>query len=531
MQAIKRSLTGNFDYYSQSDIKLELVRVDYNPNQPRDSHGRFASSGGGGGGGGGSLSKKKLPELESLAREIGAAIPTRYKNRKSSWIAVIEKAKGKDKINNPAVPVPPKKKRSTGINPKELFDETKPGGKNAIKASEITAELTEKYNGYIPITEYRDRLKGLSREEQDQALYALEQKGLITLGSLVEASRYSGKEVSQGIPTRSGSPLFFIKPEKPIASAVDVASKTLDLAAPKATLAAQFTTEGLRKKRLTDLEAIARDLGVDPPTKYKNRKSSWIDAIEKARSKAPNKPLFKAKSDIDKKHIEEWNNAYKDSTRARDVSEFRYKLENVQEEHSGLLNELSLLKQVPEANLKAAGLNRGDLVKQKQLQVDQAAKKVQAAEKALEKEKAAIANSPYKGMTEDQLDRIGSSEWVFGSATEGANKTSVIDANGRLQAAFSWNEAPSSIYIQYLASAPWNLGGSDPRKTKGAGTQAIVEAIKLSKEKGHGGKVTLTALDDAVPFYEKLGFTKSFAGMTLEPAKANELLTKVGQQI
>ncbi len=128
MKFIKRSLTGKYDYYSdsQSDIRLVLVRCDYNPNQPRDEHGRWASGGGGGGGGsrggkrgsgkrssggiGGAsftvaeLSKKKISKLEEIAKEVGAATPKKYPNRKSSWIEEIQKVQNKG--GDPELPKP-----------------------------------------------------------------------------------------------------------------------------------------------------------------------------------------------------------------------------------------------------------------------------------------------------------------------------------------------------------------------------------------------------------------------------------------
>lgn len=172
MKLLKRSLTGNYDYY-QSDIGLVLVRCDYNADQPRDSRGRWTSGGGGGGGGasaprkawgGGGfttaeLTKKKVSELEQIAKEVGAASPTKYKNRKSSWIAEIQKVKG--------------------------------GGDDVVTP---------------PIV-----------------------KPLPKLG--------------------------------------------------------RFTAEELGKKKLTDLERIAKEVGAEIPAKYKNRKSSWIAEIEKAQGK------------------------------------------------------------------------------------------------------------------------------------------------------------------------------------------------------------------------------------------------------
>ena len=180
MKLIKRSLTGKYDYY-QSDIGLVVMRCDYNPNQPRDSRGRWASGGGGGGGGasapkksgggGGGfttaeLTKKKVSDLEAIAKEVGAATPTKYKNRKSSWIAEIQKVKG--------------------------------GGDD-------------------------------------------------------------------------------VTPPKP---------KVL----PNPPKLGRYTADELGKKKLTDLEAIAKEVGAEIPVKYKNRKSSWIAEIEKAQGKKTEPP-------------------------------------------------------------------------------------------------------------------------------------------------------------------------------------------------------------------------------------------------
>jgi len=112
------------------------------------------------------------------------------------------------------------------------------------------------------------------------------------------------------------------------------------------------------------------------------------------------------------------------------------------------------------------------------------------------------------------------------------NKVGIMDGEGRLQAAFKYATKKDHIYIDLLATSPWNITSDDPRKVKGAGTQAIVEAIKLSKKKGFGGRVSLTPLRDAEAFYEKLGFkpAKNRIGYEVEisPNDADALLKKLG---
>lgn len=174
---------GNKEEAIASFSKLHPdIRLDYNPNQPRDARGRWASGGGGGGGGatfapkkssggsggGGDLGRKKLTELEAIAKEVGAATPTKYKNRKSSWITEIEKVKGKGGGDTP--PKPPKPPADPKLGDK------------------------------------------------------------------------------------------------------------------------RYTADELSKKKVADLEAIAKEVGAATPAKYKNRKSSWIAEIEKAQGNKPSLP-------------------------------------------------------------------------------------------------------------------------------------------------------------------------------------------------------------------------------------------------
>lgn len=86
----RQSLTGNV--YHLDDLG-KIIRIDYNPNQPRDARGRW-SSGGSGGGVAVDLTKKKVSELHAIAKDQGIDInKLSYKNRKSVLAAAIEASK------------------------------------------------------------------------------------------------------------------------------------------------------------------------------------------------------------------------------------------------------------------------------------------------------------------------------------------------------------------------------------------------------------------------------------------------------
>lgn len=118
----------------------------------------------------------------------------------------------------------------------------------------------------------------------------------------------------------------------------------------------------------------------------------------------------------------------------------------------------------------------------------------------------------------------------------------VVDSKGNLQAGMILGKGKDSIEVDYLATAPWNRPGFpgegrasryQKKAVKGAGTAAIVEAVKESQLSGLNGKVTLYALGEAIPFYEKLGFEhknkeemelRGNSTMFLSPEKASELV-------
>ncbi|WP_157368959.1 hypothetical protein [Zavarzinella formosa] len=59
--------------------------------------------------------------------------------------------------------------------------------------------------------------------------------------------------------------------------------------------------------------------------------------------------------------------------------------------------------------------------------------------------------------------------------------------------------ASGVLYVDYLETAPWNLGAS--ARFAGIGTLLIAEAVFISLGRGLGGRVGLHSLPQAEPFY------------------------------
>lgn len=145
-----------------------------------------------------------------------------------------------------------------------------------------------------------------------------------------------------------------------------------------------------------------------------------------------------------------------------------------------------------------------------------------------------ITSQQFSRLDDNNLVR----EWLLDEANQPTGSrpefVAIRDADGNAQAVASISQidAENGVRVGNLVTAPWNIVAGDdpdPRQVKGAGTSAIAAMAQRSIAAGHGGKVTLDAIDNAIPFYERLGFraigTRGTATtMQLSPNAAQKLL-------
>ena len=76
-------------------------------------------------------------------------------------------------------------------------------------------------------------------------------------------------------------------------------------------------------------------------------------------------------------------------------------------------------------------------------------------------------------------------------------------------ASFSNRGASSVLYVDYLATAPWNRPSiENPPRFRGVGVTLLAAAVQLSKDEGFKGRIGLHSLPAAGKFYEeKCGMT------------------------
>lgn len=139
-------------------------------------------------------------------------------------------------------------------------------------------------------------------------------------------------------------------------------------------------------------------------------------------------------------------------------------------------------------------------------------------------EKGVAEDSPYKGI---DPERLTASIYANKHLKIAKNKLGVYDDKGQLQAAVAYTQKSDHLYVDWLATAPWN--NTQTKDTvRGSGTQAIA-AIHKSREVGVNGAIKLMELADSTAFYDKLGFDTDDAGdRILTKENASKLLKKLG---
>lgn len=103
-----------------------------------------------------------------------------------------------------------------------------------------------------------------------------------------------------------------------------------------------------------------------------------------------------------------------------------------------------------------------------------------------------------------------------GTVAAGLHRLTAVECEAQIQGLMAIVRAPrpallggSVVYVDYLEAAPWNLrlATSSPRFI-GVGTVLLADAIRLSLEEGHEGRVALHSLPQAEAFYHRCGLTR-----------------------
>lgn len=117
---------------------------------------------------------------------------------------------------------------------------------------------------------------------------------------------------------------------------------------------------------------------------------------------------------------------------------------------------------------------------------------------------------------------------------EPENFRGVRDLAGSLQAAATVIDRDDHLYLDYLATAPWNVTRNSPLCVRESATALVVELVKESVGSGYKGRIIVNAVAGSSSFYERIGFVATGFGsvgapeMELTSEAAKRLLVKYG---
>lgn len=108
----------------------------------------------------------------------------------------------------------------------------------------------------------------------------------------------------------------------------------------------------------------------------------------------------------------------------------------------------------------------------------------------------------------------------------------VRDDRGNLQAGAIVIDMDDHLFVEYLATAPWNITQEEARAVRKATTALMVLLARESDRNGHSGRIMLYSIPDAINFYQKIGFVETGEGspnapeMELTGAAARRLMNR-----
>lgn len=108
----------------------------------------------------------------------------------------------------------------------------------------------------------------------------------------------------------------------------------------------------------------------------------------------------------------------------------------------------------------------------------------------------------------------------------------VRDSRGNLQATAIVIDMDAHLFVEYIATAPWNVTSDSPRSIRKAATALMAQLARESDRNGHEGRMILNAIPDAIEFYQKIGLVETGEGssnapeMELTPTAARRLINR-----
>ena len=97
------------------------------------------------------------------------------------------------------------------------------------------------------------------------------------------------------------------------------------------------------------------------------------------------------------------------------------------------------------------------------------------------------------------------------------NFRGVRDTNGNLQAGAIVTDMDDYLYVDYMATAPWNIIRDSPRGVRRAATKLMAQIVRESIDRGYRGQIMVDAVGGTADFYRTIGFIETEEGSVSAP--------------
>ena len=124
-------------------------------------------------------------------------------------------------------------------------------------------------------------------------------------------------------------------------------------------------------------------------------------------------------------------------------------------------------------------------------------------------------NSPLRGRIEVNAKMISLIQ--EGALLQAEDFRGIRDRALELQAGAIVTDMGDRLYVDFIATAPWNITGDEPKSVRKAATMLMAHIVTESIDKGYEGRIIVDAVGSSANFYQRMGFIETGESLAIAP--------------
>lgn len=89
--------------------------------------------------------------------------------------------------------------------------------------------------------------------------------------------------------------------------------------------------------------------------------------------------------------------------------------------------------------------------------------------------------------------------------------------DGNLQAGAIVTDMGEYLYVDFIATAPWNITRDEPKSVRRAATMLMAHIVRESIDLGYEGRIIVDAVGSSADFYRRMGFIETGSSLAFAP--------------